>query len=103
MNIAKLIAVSAALVVSTGAFAQSLTRDDVRAQLVQAEESGSRLVTDASYPDVSPIYQSQAARMNAPASGAYGGTKAATGSGSAPLNMSDCVGPYSFCHLYSGS
>ncbi|WP_244849223.1 DUF4148 domain-containing protein [Caballeronia sp. SL2Y3] len=103
MNIAKVFAVSAALVVSTGAFAQGLTRDEVRAQLVQAEQNGSRLVTDASYPDVSPIYQNQAARMKAPESGAYGGMKTASGAGSASMSPSDCVGPYSFCHIYAGS
>ncbi|MDR5857423.1 DUF4148 domain-containing protein [Caballeronia sp. LZ062] len=103
MNIAKLFAVSAALVVSTGAFAQGLTRDEVRAQLVQAEQSGSRLVTDASYPDVSPIYQNQTAHSKTQDSDAYGGMKTASGAGSAPMNMSDCVGPYSFCHIYAGS
>ncbi|WP_250535193.1 DUF4148 domain-containing protein [Caballeronia sp. AZ10_KS36] len=103
MNIAKVFAVSAALVVSTGAFAQGLTRDEVRAQLVQAEQNGSRLVTDASYPDVSPIYQNQTARMKTPESGAYGGMKTASGAGSASMSPSDCVGPYSFCHIYAGS
>ncbi|MDR5806264.1 DUF4148 domain-containing protein [Caballeronia sp. LZ001] len=105
MNLVKLAAVSAALVLSSGAFAQSLTRAEVRAQLVQAEQNGSRLVVDASYPDVSPIYQNQVAHANSADTTSYGGAASTRDSGNARMNMSasQCVGPYSFCHIYAGS
>jgi hypothetical protein len=106
MNIAKLIAVSAALMVSSGAFAQDVTRAEVRAQLVQAEQNGSRLVTDASYPDVSPIYQNQVSRVsgaNESQASGYGGMKSGAESGTVRPGAEMCVGPYSFCHLYGGS
>jgi phosphoenolpyruvate synthase/pyruvate phosphate dikinase len=52
-----LFAVSAAVLVSSTAFAQGLTRAEVRQQLVEAQQNGSEYVTDASYPDVSPAFK----------------------------------------------
>ncbi|SAL29267.1 DUF4148 domain-containing protein [Caballeronia telluris] len=100
------LALSATLLVSSGAFAEGLTRAEVRAQLVAADQNGSRLVTDASYPDVDSVYQNQVAQrpsgnVDADAN-AYGG--AMTGSASSAARATGtCVGPVSFCHIYAGS
>jgi Domain of unknown function (DUF4148) len=104
MKTVALFALSAALLVSSGAFAQGLTRAEVREQLIAAEQNGSRLVTDASYPDVSPSYQNQASHRD-PAATAYGGVSAgSSASASAPrMTPGQCVGPVSFCSIYSGS
>ncbi|SAK72359.1 membrane protein [Caballeronia arationis] len=100
------LALSAMLLVSSGAFAEGLTRAEVRAQLVAAEQNGSRLVTDASYPDVSPFYQNQLAqRPNASVDAdvnSYGGAMTGSASGAARA-MGTCVGPVSFCNIYAGS
>ena len=108
MKIVASVAMSAALLVSSGAFAEGLTRAEVRAQLVAAEQNGSQLVTDASYPDVGSVYQNQVAQrpsgnVDAEAdANAYGG--AMTGSASSAARaMGTCVGPVSFCHIYAGS
>ena len=69
----------AALVLTTdfsNAFAQAKTRDEVRQELIQAENNGSRFVTDASYPDVSPVFQAQASRAQKNDATAYGGVAA---------------------------
>jgi len=54
-----LLTLSLALLVSSSAFAQEKTRAEVHQELVQAEQNGSGLVTDESYPDVSPIFAHQ--------------------------------------------
>jgi hypothetical protein len=51
-----LLTVSLALLASSSAFAQEETRAEVRQQLIQAEHNGLDLVTDESYPDISPIF-----------------------------------------------
>jgi len=93
---------------ASAASAQGLTRAEVRQQLVQAEENGSQFVTDASYPDVSPVFAQQVAQQSQRAHGT-GGTAAGTSEAGAPraathavLN-SGCVGPVSFCTPYFGS
>jgi len=50
------LAVSLALLVSSSAFAQEKTRAEVHQELVDAESNGLGLVTDESYPDISPIF-----------------------------------------------
>jgi Domain of unknown function (DUF4148) len=110
MKVLALITLSAALLASSGAYAQGLTRAEVRQQLVEAQQNGSRYVTDASYPDVSPVYQGQAAHQQE-STNAYGGATAGTtaSAGSRHSNAAgygapqSCVGPVSFCNLYSGS
>ncbi|QBR03740.1 DUF4148 domain-containing protein [Paraburkholderia pallida] len=88
--------------------AQGLTRAEVRHELIQAEENGSQFVTDASYPDVSPVFAQQVAQQKfrdqstggVVAGNSEAGTQRATArSGS----KSDCVGPVSFCTPYFGS
>jgi hypothetical protein len=110
---------AATLLASSFAQAQGLTREQVRQQLVEAQAQGLQYVTDASYPAVHPIYEPTVARMKAEANVAYGGVAEGTGaaapaavkiapqSGHTP-NMGrmhgsqDCVGPVSFCNIYSG-
>ncbi|WP_321877704.1 DUF4148 domain-containing protein [Paraburkholderia bannensis] len=89
----------------TQASAQGLTREQVRQQLIDAEANGSRFVTDASYPDVSPVFAQQVAHA-APAATA----PEASGMGAPAVGKSDagappvaCVGPASFCNIYQGS
>jgi Domain of unknown function (DUF4148) len=104
-----LFAVSVAVLGSSSAFAQGLTRAEVNQQLVQAQENGSRLVTETSYPDVSPIYTSQAARLKPQDDSAFGGMAAGTSASGPHVAMPGssapqaCVGPNSFCDLYAGS
>jgi Domain of unknown function (DUF4148) len=62
------VAVVLALAVSAVAFsvnasAQQKTRVEVRQELIEAECNGRDFVTDTSYPDISPIYEQQAARL----------------------------------------
>jgi hypothetical protein len=84
------------------ASAQGLTRDQVRQQLVDAEANGSRFVTDASYPDVSPVFAQQVARDAAQRTQSGVGMPAAsTSDSSAPRTA--CVGPVSYCNIYQGS
>ncbi|QCP49657.1 DUF4148 domain-containing protein [Trinickia violacea] len=112
MNKRLVIALSMALVASAGiatsASAQEKTRAEVRQELIQAENNGSRFVTDTSYPDVNPMFAQQVARTQQKASGAgseMSGSSAA-GKAAAPAagkTESTCVGPNSFCTLYFGS
>ena len=51
-----LLTVSLALLASSSAFAQEKTRAEVEQELIQAEHNGLDLVTNESYPDVSPIF-----------------------------------------------
>ena len=100
-----LFALSAVLLASSSAFAQGVTRAEVKQQLVTAEQNGSGFVTDASYPDVSPVNVNQVAYLKKQAGNAsVGGTAAGTyqsGSG-APVDNS-CVGPRTYCDIYAGS
>ncbi len=95
--------------VFTSAFAQEKTRAEVRQELVQAENNGSRFVTDASYPDVSPIYQQQVARLQQQSDTGVGAdTQGSSASGhrgvmQGKTDNQQCVGPVSFCNLYFGS
>jgi hypothetical protein len=102
-----MLAVSAAVLVSSGAFAQGLTRAEVQQQLVQAEQDGSQYVTNASYPDVSTVFQAQASRAQKNDATAYGGVAAGSSAGRSAMPMSQghetCVGPNSFCNIYAGS
>jgi hypothetical protein len=103
-----LFVMSAAVLASSSAFAQGLTRAEVRQQLVEAEQNGSNLVSNASYPDVARIYSNQVAQAKDGAT-AYGGVVAGSSAGSARIakggspNHEACVGPVSFCNIYAGS
>ncbi|WP_027818625.1 DUF4148 domain-containing protein [Paraburkholderia bannensis] len=89
----------------TQASAQGLTREQVRQQLIEAEANGSRFVTDASYPDVSPVFAQQAAQAAhaAHAQEASGMGAPAAGKSDAGAPPVACVGPASFCNIYQGS
>ncbi len=48
---------------SANVFAQGKTRAEVYQELVQAKQNGLDFVTDASYPEVSPVYQGMVAHL----------------------------------------
>ncbi len=108
-----LLTATIAAVVSTGfatnAFAQEKTRAEVRQELIQAEQNGSQFVTDASYPDVAPIYQQQVAQQKSAQESVGAGMSGTHAAGSripatgATAGMSSCVGPVSYCTVYFGS
>jgi hypothetical protein len=103
-----LFVMSAAVLVSSSAFAQGLTRAEVRQQLVEAEQNGSQLISNTSYPDVARIYSNRVAQTTDGTS-AYGGVAAGSSASSARIakagspSREACVGPVSFCNLYAGS
>jgi hypothetical protein len=103
------IAMSFTVFASSGAFAQGITRADVTQQLLQAEQSGSQLVTEASYPNVGPVNSDQAARMRSQGASEIGGATAGTSASGLPVAITErssmlvCVGPRSFCNTYAGS
>lgn len=47
------------LAASSNVFAQGKTRAEVYQELIAAEQNGLNYVTDASYPDVSPVFAHQ--------------------------------------------
>ncbi len=49
----------AVLAASSSAFAQGKTRAEVYQELIEAQQNGLNYVTDASYPDVSPVFAQQ--------------------------------------------
>jgi hypothetical protein len=105
---ASLIALTCAGFVSA-ASAQSLTRAEVRQQLVEAEANGSQFVTDTSYPDVSPVFAQQVAHAKQQTEGYGPAASGSSESGGMPATHAShhapgtCVGPVSFCNLYFGS
>jgi hypothetical protein len=50
------------LAASSSAFAQGKTRAEVYQELIEAQQNGLDYVTDASYPDVSPVFAQQVAQ-----------------------------------------
>lgn len=108
MKLLTMLTVSVAALVLTAnfsnAFAQAKTREEVQQELIQAENNGSRFVTDASYPDVSPMYQQQVAQMKAQHeySGVGAGSSGSSRSGGRVDKPRPCVGPVSYCNPYFG-
>ncbi|CAB3762224.1 DUF4148 domain-containing protein [Paraburkholderia humisilvae] len=108
MNAKMLIGLSLIAFTSFGivnsASAGEKTRAEVRQELIQAENNGSRFVTDASYPDVSPIYAQQVARMQQQNDSGVGAGMAGTSQTGhhTAINPASCVGPVSFCNPYVG-
>lgn len=100
-----LVAMTAAI--TTNASAQEKTREQVRQELIQAENNGLRFVTDTSYPEVAPIYEAQVARMKTKSGSDAGaepaGAQQADHAATSTANPEACVGPVSFCKLYFGS
>lgn len=58
---------SPAVLISSSAFAQTKTRAQVYQELIEARQNGLDFVTDASYPDVDPMFREQVAGMKAQA------------------------------------
>ncbi|WP_168789727.1 DUF4148 domain-containing protein [Paraburkholderia aromaticivorans] len=112
MNSIITLALASAVLVTSAAQAQGLTRAEVRQQLIEALANGLHYVTESSYPEVHPSF-AHMVKANAatqPAQSGEGGVPAGSHeSGGAPhgLPMPDgnphCVGPVSFCSTYSGS
>ncbi|HTR08648.1 MAG TPA: DUF4148 domain-containing protein [Paraburkholderia sp.] len=99
--IASLVALGCIGALST-ASAQGLTRAQVRQELIDAQANGSQFVTDSSYPDVSPVFAQQVAHAKAKQQpDAMGAPMQGTSDAGAPHTT--CVGPVSFCNIYSGS
>lgn len=102
------IALLAIAVTSTGATAQEKTRADVLQELIQAENNGLQFVADASYPDVAPIFELQAAHVKQESDSGMGteavgsSTAGKAGVTTARTTSSSCVGPVSFCTPYFG-
>lgn len=96
--------------IAINAQAQEKTRAQVRQELIEAERNGLNFVSDTSYPDVAPIFEQQVARLKQQNSDSGMGG-ATTGTGDAGhikretprSDPSACVGPVSFCTIYSGS
>ncbi|TDN63348.1 DUF4148 domain-containing protein [Paraburkholderia sp. BL10I2N1] len=99
--------------IATSASAQEKTRAEIRQELIQAENNGSRFVTDTSYPDVNPIFVQEAAYLKqrndsgdgtgmsgSSAAGQRVTTRVAGNTGSP---AAACVGRAGFCTPYFGS
>jgi Domain of unknown function (DUF4148) len=107
-----LIALSIAIVATAGtsglAFAQEKTRAEVRQELIQAENNGLRFVTDASYPEVEPAFEAQAAQLKTAndsgiGAAAAGASSAGKSTAAAPdTDGLSCVGPVNFCTPHFG-
>ena len=89
--------------------AQEKTRAQVRQELIEAERNGLNFVSDTSYPDVAPIFEQQVARLKQQNSDSGMGVSTTGTSGAGhvkretpPSDPSACVGPVSFCTIYSG-
>ena len=100
-----LLVVTASIGAISTASAQGLTRAQVRQELIEAQANGSQFVTDSSYPDVSPIFAQQVAHAKAQQQqqqpSGMGAPMQGTSDAGAPHTT--CVGPVSFCNIYSGS
>jgi Domain of unknown function (DUF4148) len=87
MHKISMVAISLAVLASSGASAQGKTRADVYQELIEAQQNGLNYVTETSYPDVNPIFTAQVARMkqqhlaqqNSARNGASSGTSFNTG------------------------
>jgi hypothetical protein len=92
-----------------GASAAEKTRAQVRAELIEAQNNGSRFVTEASYPEVSPIYAQQVAQMQQRNDNGVGAGMTGTSqsghrvTGTTAADLANCVGPAGFCMTYFGS
>jgi hypothetical protein len=96
--------------IAINAQAQEKTRAQVQQELIEAEHNGLNFVSDTSYPDVAPIFEQQVARLKQQNSDSGMGIPTTDTSDAGhikreipPSGPSACVGPVSFCTLYSGS
>ncbi|TPB75764.1 DUF4148 domain-containing protein [Burkholderia pseudomallei] len=103
----------AAAFVSPAAFADApagKTRAQVYQELVEAKANGLDYVTDASYPEIPPLYAPRFANKAKPQQPAHAvaDTRSDAKAGSSG-NLSEaaqdehCVGPRTFCNPYAGS
>lgn len=99
-TLALTLSVCASMGASIAASAQGLTREQVREQLIEAQANGSRFVTDASYPDVSPVFAQQVEHSQTAHASGMGAPMQGTSETGSPQTV--CVGPVSFCNLYTG-
>ncbi|MGN6315848.1 DUF4148 domain-containing protein [Trinickia sp.] len=102
--------VAASIGIGSYAYADTMTgktRAQVRQELIEAQQSGWRHVTDASYPAISPMHagriekqaaDTQAASANEPAPRAI-----SSGRAQPAAQQPACQGPVSFCNIYFGS
>jgi hypothetical protein len=88
--------------VVTNASAQEKTRAEVRQELIHAENSGSRFVTDTSYPAINPIFAEQVAHAKTQNDSGAGASMSGT-SETGHHSPTTCVGPVAFCSPYFGS
>ena len=112
LGLSMMLLASASIV--SNASAQEKTRAEVRQELIQAENNGLRFVTNASYPDISPVFAQQVAQLKQQSESGTGadmsGSSAAgqrEAAGKASIAQSHaaipaCVGPVSFCTPYFG-
>jgi hypothetical protein len=63
MKMLALLAVAVAALGSTNVFAQGKTRAQVYQELIEAQQNGLNYITDASYPEVSPAFESTVAYL----------------------------------------
>ena len=102
--------VAASIGIGSYAYAEPMTgktRAQVHQELIEAQRSGWRYVTDLSYPDISPMHagrvekqaaDTQVGSANEPAPKAVSSGRAQP-AGQQPA----CQGPVSFCNTYFGS
>jgi purine nucleoside permease len=70
---------SVAVLASSSAFAEGKTRAQVYQELIEAQQNGLNYVTDSSYPEVSPLYAQQVARLQHQAAVASANTSSVAG------------------------
>jgi hypothetical protein len=88
--------------IASNASAEGLTRAQVRQQLIAAENSGMRFVTDGSYPEVSPAFEQQAAHTKQQPADDVGGAAEHSATSSRRGDDASHVGPHSLCTPYCG-
>lgn len=83
--------------------AHEITRDQVRQELIESIDNGTRFVTDTSYPEVSPMYAHEVAKLRSANQAAVAtNTHGDVDAGQQDDAPEPCVGPASFCNIYFG-
>ena len=82
-----MLTLSLVVLASSNAFAQEKTRAQVYQELVKAEQNGSNLVTNESYPDISPVFTYDALQLQARFAKSHGTVDmASNGTPASPYN-----------------
>jgi hypothetical protein len=99
---------ASALLFSSAVHAQGLTRAEVMQQLIEAQANGLDYITDSSYPAIHPGFEHRVKTQPSP--GGYddvpdGSQPSPIAPHEAPMldGNPHCIGPVSFCNIYSGS